>query len=642
MLDDPDPEVWARMERANDPQGGPLTAEERRVLRRVCVEIPAADLATIDAFKVKKFVRSHGLTNHKTEEIRYAATLKSLQDHIDWRRQVCLDDFLRPETEVGARVLKSLRRWRQLWGSEIYGVTQAGVPVMYHHMGGLKPDEILEEYPGDSMEDGLILDLELCEKLNQELSRQEGRTINLGAAVIDLRGISMDLMAPRLLSKIKMMIDLPSNHYPESLTHMYIVNAPLAFRGFWRLVLPFIPEENKLKISLIGTDQTALDELFLREGIDTRRFPQEVGGEVPAGESPAMGWLGAAFQRAASTGQYYWEGVDLESPTDKRCLDPSDVKDLRPSDAAQDTPDDEQSSASIEQPTAEPPSSLEDQNVTGVSSESGLMRSPARRREHRQEQQRTRPHRQVQRERPKRSTHGYTQRPRTRTSALAAQSPKARAKQGGRKFSCCAAAPQEAPRAARRTRQPVGVIAARAPDPSELQSSTEAATQSADAQKDLHHTDTDWHVPTVDEVGLPITPPPEARAQRELNRSTETLPAPATSSDGFATWCMSATGSDAPHPVRLPASPNEGAGANAAGYARADSSTDGTVAAYWTSVQSSLQGVLSSSDSHEKYSKYWCVKPDEARVDLDLTPSEDDGSGGDSPSYYQARARQSN
>lgn len=349
---------------------------------------------------------------------------------------------------------------------------------------------------------------------------------------------------------------------------------------------------------------------------------------MPAGESPAMGWLGAAFQRAVSTGQYCWEGVDLESPTDKPCMDPSNVRE----DRAPKTPDDKQSSVSIEQPDAEPRSSLGDEHATDASSETGLVHSPMRRRQHRREQQRARPHGQGHRQRPKRSADGYTQRPRTRTAALAAQSPKARAKHGRRKFSCCAA-PQEAPRAERRSRRPVGVIAsARAPDPSELQSSTVAATHGAGGQKDLDPTGTDGHVPNADEPGLSADPAPDARVQRGLNRSTDASPAPPTSSDGFTTWCMSVNGSDAPNPVRAPVSPNAGPGANAAGYAQGDNSADGVVAAYWSSVQASLQGVLSSSDSHEKYSKYWCVDPGVASGDLEFVPSDDDshdGSGGD-------------
>lgn len=637
--DPADPAVWERVKSANDPQGGPLTAEEERILRQLCVDIPAADLATVEAFKVKKFVRSHGLTNHKSEEKRYEATLKSLREHIEWRRSVRLDDYLRPETEVGARVLKNLRRWRELWGSEIYGVTQAGVPVMYHHMGGLKPDKILEEYPGDSVEDGLILDLELCEKLNQELSRQQGRTINLGVAVIDLRDIGMDLMAPRLLSKIKMMIDLPSNHYPESLTHMYLVNAPMAFRAFWRLVLPFIPEENKRKISLLGTDPKALKQVFRREGIDTRRFPQEVGGEVPADNTPALGWLGAAYQRAVSTGQYVSEGVDLESPTDKRCLDPMD--------AEQGTADGEQPSAPITQAPitqtpAERPSAPAHEQTIRLSSERELIASTMRRHEQRREQQRARPRgqngRQAQPERPKRSEHGSTHPRRTPSSVAAAQSSRVRVKQGGRRFSCCAAAPQEVPRAERRARRSVGVIAAaRAPEPSDLPRATVASTRGTHGHNKLPVTGSDAR--SADGPQLPTGLAPGARVQRRADRST-----PPTSADGFATWCMSVTGTDAPILDRPRLSPNAGAGADVAGIGRAENrseltSDQGTVADYWSSVQSSLHGVLSSSGSYEKYSKYWCVDPGMAGADPDLTSSEDshDGSGGDSPPYCTAR-----
>lgn len=624
------------MERANDPQGSALTAEEDGILRRLCLDLPAEDLATVDACKVKRFVRSHGLTNHKDSETRYAATLKSVREHLEWRRRKCVDDFLKPETKVGARVLTRLRRWRELWGSEVYGVTQAGVPVMYHHMGGLQPKVILEEFSGDAMEDGLIFDLELCEKLNEELSRQQGRQINLGVAVIDLRDIGMDLMSPKLLSKIKLMIDLPSNHYPESLTHMYIVNAPLTFRGFWRLVLPFIPDENKLKISLLGTDRRALQQVFQREGIDTRRFPQEIGGGVPAGHSPALGWLGAAYQRGVSTGEYVSEGVDLESTTGQCC----------PLDPVAQVPDataDEKSAASTKQAPAVLPRSLSHKPTVGSSSETLAARSlkreqerrmhPHRRQERQERKQRHRGHggqgKKEQQGRPKSSGHRSAQQRRVQPSVVAAQSSKGRVKQGGVRFSCCASAPQEAMKTERRTRRPAGVTsAAKLP-------SVKGTTRSVQHKKQLPPTGTDTPKAAIDPQ-LPIGIPPHPRVHSDTDRSIHTSSSPAMPPDDCTTWCMSVSGTDAPSSDTLHSSPNASSRADPAWSVARDTrlvSPDRTVAVYWSSVQSSLHGVLSSADGYdEKRSRFRCVDSGMARtVEQDWSPSEDshDGSDGD-------------
>ena len=93
-------ETWASLESAADPQGGPFTEEETGLMRRLCDDMAAADLAAVGGCKVKRFVRSHGLTNHKTTEKRYAATLKSLGEHVEWRRRIHLEDFLKPPSRT--------------------------------------------------------------------------------------------------------------------------------------------------------------------------------------------------------------------------------------------------------------------------------------------------------------------------------------------------------------------------------------------------------------------------------------------------------------------------------------------------------------------------------------------------------------
>ena len=642
-------ETWASLESAADPQGGPFTEEETGLMRRLCDDMAAADLAAVGGCKVKRFVRSHGLTNHKTTEKRYAATLKSLGEHVEWRRRVHLEDFLKPETETGARALETTRRWRELWGSEVYGLSEAGAPVMYHHMGGLKPDDMLEEYPGDTMEDGLILDLELLERLNEELSRQVGKQVNLGVAVIDLRDIGMDLMAPRLLSKIKLMIDLPSNHYPESLTHMYIVNAPLAFRGFWRLVLPFIPEENKRKISLLGTDQKALAEVFRREGIDTRRFPSETGGEVAPGASPALGWLGAAFQRARATGRYLWEGVDLESPSDTYSAPDAAATSEHITLADESATVDEAPAATISQAVVDKaaPAEAGHRQARGALSESAEAQSSRQQQKERRRRQQQQQQQQTQRRRRSPGDRGSQQgRLPSTGSAVAPRSGRDRGR-----FSCCAA-PQGDASVQRRTKAGHGTLADTVPPARRPVQATVAGNE----RQQQKQPPAGVEFSAGDDPGIPTTVATSAQA---VDAAPSALPAGGVGASGsLGTWCMSSAGSNAPNPdilpprsprvPRSPRSPRAGAGASASASATLASSSGGAVSAYWSSVQSSLQDALSTSGA----SRYWttaehvtangAVPAGMAKIhmDLDMTPSDEshDGSGGDdSPAYHTPR-----
>ena len=304
--------AWRRLRESEDPQGPPFTREDNEILRRLLRDVPDL-LEQLTPFKAKKFVRTYHML-HAQPERRFADTSRMLRAHLEWRRQVAIDDFLAPETEAGATALRSHRRWRPLWGSEIHGLTRSGphvgTPVLYHAMGAVDPAALFSVYPSsgtlaDSVETALILDLELSEALTEELSRQVGTPMNLAIAVVDLRGIGASLMSPRLLSKIRLLIDLPSCHYPETLRHMYIINAPMAFRAFWRIILPFIPEENKRKITLLGTNAREISTLLASQGVDESLL----GGETGTAKGP--GWLETAYERAVATGQYLHEGIDL-------------------------------------------------------------------------------------------------------------------------------------------------------------------------------------------------------------------------------------------------------------------------------------------------------------------------------------------
>ena len=105
--------AWRRLRESEDPQGPPFTREDDEILRRLLRDVPDL-LEQLTPFKAKKFVRTYHML-HAQPERRFAETSRMLRAHLEWRRQVAIDDFLEPSTEAGATALRSHRRWRPLW-----------------------------------------------------------------------------------------------------------------------------------------------------------------------------------------------------------------------------------------------------------------------------------------------------------------------------------------------------------------------------------------------------------------------------------------------------------------------------------------------------------------------------------------------
>ena len=82
------------------------------------------------------------------------------------------------------------------------------------------------------------------------------------------------------------MIGIDSKHYPETLGHMFIINAPSIFSLAWPLITPFLDERTQRKIDVISSPEAWKKRL--REFIDPESLPVEYGGTLvlPGGVFP--------------------------------------------------------------------------------------------------------------------------------------------------------------------------------------------------------------------------------------------------------------------------------------------------------------------------------------------------------------------
>ncbi|KAH9251537.1 hypothetical protein BASA81_010568 [Batrachochytrium salamandrivorans] len=81
-------------------------------------------------------------------------------------------------------------------------------------------------------------------------------------SIFDLRGFSlMKQISPKTMRLTKVLIETSDLHYPELLSRCIMFNAPLVFRGPYKIMRPWLSEETQQKIMFVS-DTKVLDELL--------------------------------------------------------------------------------------------------------------------------------------------------------------------------------------------------------------------------------------------------------------------------------------------------------------------------------------------------------------------------------------------
>lgn len=125
--------------------------------------------------------------------------------------------------------------------------------------------------------DILLYDCYIHEMLRCEFKRQSqkfGHLIDKVTLVIDLENFSMKhLLMPGMDVLLQMMGQTEAN-YPETLKTCYVVNAPMIFPVIYKACKPFMSDDTKKKIVILGPNWKEK----LQEEIDPGELPQHWGG----------------------------------------------------------------------------------------------------------------------------------------------------------------------------------------------------------------------------------------------------------------------------------------------------------------------------------------------------------------------------
>jgi len=105
-------------------------------------------------------------------------------------------------------------------------------------------------------------------------SKHAGRTINQSLVIMDLDGLSFSTWNSQTRSMLQRLTGLLSDHYPETMGALFVVNAPGFFSVIWNVAKRFLDPGTQRKIHILGSNFEK--ELF--EYIDPSNLPEFLGG----------------------------------------------------------------------------------------------------------------------------------------------------------------------------------------------------------------------------------------------------------------------------------------------------------------------------------------------------------------------------
>jgi len=159
---------------------------------------------------------------------------------------------------------------------KVVGFSKGGFPLAQRRLGEVNAQAALALINSADMEQfHAVLRARAQEKMREQ-SEKTGKHIDRIVAIIDLKGLSLQVLRALPLFKIGSQLD--ERFYPETVEMAFVVNAPGVFPTCWKAVSPFIDPKTKTKIHILsGANQTAT----LLKYIDADQLPVEYGGTNP-------------------------------------------------------------------------------------------------------------------------------------------------------------------------------------------------------------------------------------------------------------------------------------------------------------------------------------------------------------------------
>lgn len=240
-----------------------MTEEEQDAINELKAAFPEDEISGLDETLFLRFVRGYW-----TEKTRKETTEETFRKTIAFRKKVKAGELLNTELSKEATYFK-------IWPHDYHGFDKQGHPVYIEKAGTADPKTLMAEFTLDELTELHVQMQENLDLMKQESQERSGHRTYKSVVIMDLYDFGSKHLSSSFRGHLKAMIDIDQFFYPESLTTLYIINAPFVFRAMWTIVKAFLHPLTKKKIQILGGNYLPK----LQEVIDDENIPKYLGGK---------------------------------------------------------------------------------------------------------------------------------------------------------------------------------------------------------------------------------------------------------------------------------------------------------------------------------------------------------------------------
>ncbi|KAI9032713.1 CRAL-TRIO domain-containing protein [Phycomyces nitens] len=169
-----------------------------------------------------------------------------------------------------------LRINKYMGGSCLHKTDKNGCPVYIERLGYHAAKEIAKYTTVEEVSNYHIGCNEFLNRvIMEDCSRVANKTINHETVIFDCTGMGWHQLHMPALQYLRAISDADQNYYPETLSRLFLVNAPSSFVFVWKIVKAWLDPGTIDKIKILGADYK--EELL--EYISAENLPSFLGGD---------------------------------------------------------------------------------------------------------------------------------------------------------------------------------------------------------------------------------------------------------------------------------------------------------------------------------------------------------------------------
>ncbi|XP_070572325.1 SEC14-like protein 2 [Ptychodera flava] len=193
---------------------------------------------------------------------------KMIRSSLDYKKKMRLDELY--ETWQDSEVME------KYFVGGLCGHDKNGCPIWIDPFGNIDPKGIIYSCKSSDIIKSKLVLSEKVHKICKEQSKKLGKRVETCVVIFDLENVTLNHIWKPFIDLYGQVLALFEANYPEALEKCFITRAPRLFSVGYNMVKPFLSEDTKKKVFILGND---FQDVLLQH-IDADQLPQHFGGTL--------------------------------------------------------------------------------------------------------------------------------------------------------------------------------------------------------------------------------------------------------------------------------------------------------------------------------------------------------------------------